>query len=265
MLASINAHNSDEFVADCPIKVTRATMVHRWDHLTFLHWDYDPDLVQAFLPPGLTVDTYHGRAWVGLVPFFMEVRPPGVGPIPWLSRFCETNVRTYTIAPDGTRGVWFLSLDASRLAAVATARATYAMPYFWSDMSLHRSATSVTYTCHRRWPSPRGVRSAVTVRPGSLMTADELDDPFHHFLTARWRLYSAHRGDRLRSALAEHEPWPLHHVEVVDVDDELVAAAGLPQPENDPIAHWSPGVEVRIGWPRAVRDGQGHRRHHTGG
>lgn len=33
-------------------------MFHRWDQLTFLHWSYDPAVIQALLPPGLTVDTF---------------------------------------------------------------------------------------------------------------------------------------------------------------------------------------------------------------
>ena len=44
-------------------------MMHRWDRLTFLHWRYDADVVQRLLPAGLTVETFDGSAWVGLVPF----------------------------------------------------------------------------------------------------------------------------------------------------------------------------------------------------
>jgi uncharacterized protein YqjF (DUF2071 family) len=50
-------------------------MTQRWELLTFLHWPYEPRLVQALLPPGLTVETYDGQAWVGLVPFRMRVAP----------------------------------------------------------------------------------------------------------------------------------------------------------------------------------------------
>lgn len=222
-------------------------MVHRWDQLTFLHWDYDPDIVQRLLPEGLVVDTFDDRAWVGLVPFLMEVRLPRGPAIPWLSHFCETNVRTYVTAPDGTRGVWFLSLDAARFAAVATARTTYRLPYFWSDMSLDRTGDVWTYACRRRWPGPRGARSLVRVRVGDPYAPEELSDLEHH-LTARWRLYSARRQG-LRFALAEHAPWPLHRVDLLDLDDELVVATGLPTPRGEPICHWSPGVEVRIGLP----------------
>ena len=78
----------------CPVAVHRASMINRWDHLTFLHWPYRPEVIQRMLPPGLVVDTFDGRAWVGLVPFVMEVRPPRGPALPWISHFCETNVRT---------------------------------------------------------------------------------------------------------------------------------------------------------------------------
>lgn len=225
-------------------------MIHRWDQLTFLHWAYDPAVVQKLLPEGLVVDTFDGRAWVGLVPFLMQVRAPQGPALPWISHFCETNVRTYATAPDGTRGVWFLSLDAARLAAVATARTTYRLPYFWSAMCLDHTDDVMTYSCERRWPGPRGARSLVKVRVGDPYAPEDLGD-LDHYLTARWRLYSARRRG-LRYALAEHDPWPLHRVEVLDLDDELMVAAGLPQPIGDPICHWSPGVEVRIGLPHRV-------------
>lgn len=115
----------------CPHRVERASMSHRWDNLTFLHWPVAPQLVQALLPPGLEVETFEGSAWVGLVPFEMLVSLPSGGAAPWLCNFAETNVRTYVRGPDGSTGVWFLSLEASRLAAVVTARATYRLPYYW--------------------------------------------------------------------------------------------------------------------------------------
>lgn len=235
----------------CPIRVERASMIHRWDQLTFLHWGFDPEVVQRLLPTGLTVETFHGRAWVGLVPFLMQARPARGPAVPWISNFCETNVRTYATAPDGTNGVWFLSLDAARLPAVIAGRTTYQLPYYWSRMRLESAEALYHYTSRRRWPGPTGTTSDVRVEVGDRFGPDELTE-FDHFLTARWRLYSTARNG-LRSALAEHEPWLLHRASVLDLDDELFSAAGLPSPHGDAIAHWSPGVEVRIGFPHKIR------------
>lgn len=67
----------------------------KWRTLLFLHWEVPAEAIQRLLPPGLTVDTYEGRAYVGIVPFTMrDVRPWPVPPIPGLSNFDEMNTRT---------------------------------------------------------------------------------------------------------------------------------------------------------------------------
>ncbi len=143
-------------------------MLHRWETLTFLHWRFAPEAVQRLLPPGLRVETFDGDAWVGLVPFFMRVALPGTASVPWLSRFCETNVRTYVTDAAGRSGIWFFSLDAERAGAVVVARATYQLPYFWSAMSLERRGSTLRYRCRRRWPGRPLPESRVTVRVGTL-------------------------------------------------------------------------------------------------
>jgi len=234
----------------CPLTVRRQVMRQRWETLTFLHWSYEPAVVQRLLPPGLTVEPFEGRAYVGLIPFRMQVGLPGLPTPPWAGRFAETNVRTYVTDHVGRRGIWFFSLDAARLGAVVTARTTYRLPYFWSRMTVSRQATRVTYESTRRWPGPHGTLSRVAIDVGPPLTQAELTER-DHFLTARWTLFSAASGT-VRRADAEHEPWPLRRVQVRTVRDELLGAAGLPTPTHEPLAHFSDGVEVRIGPPQSV-------------
>ena len=244
----------------CPFTVEKPVMRQRWEQLTFLHWSYDPAAVQRLLPDSLTVDTFGGKAWVGLVPFFMRVHTPGDHGAPWASNFCETNVRTYAVDREGRAGIWFLSLDAARFGAVAVARASYRLPYFWSSMRLtepagqaiSRGDREIAYSCQRRIPGPRTATSQVRVRVGAPYTPAEPGDR-DHFLTARWVLFSVLAGRPL-FARAEHQPWPLHHAEALTVDDSLIAAAGLPAPEGKPLVHYSPGVDVRIGRPERYRE-----------
>jgi uncharacterized protein YqjF (DUF2071 family) len=239
-----------EYGPTCDTPVARASMIHWWEDLTFLHWRFDPEQVQRLLPEGLTVERLDGAAWVGLVPFHMRVGLPGIPSVPWVSRFAETNVRTYVRAFDGSTGIWFFSLDAARLGAVVTARTTYRLPYFWSQMSIAHDGPNVAYSCERRWPGPKGATSKVGIEIGAPFAPSELTS-FDHFLTARWRLYSAPRSG-LRRAQAFHEPWPLHRARVLELDDHLITAAGLPAPADEPIVHYAPAVRVRIGWPRRM-------------
>ena len=44
-------------------------MFQRWQHLLFLHWACDPQRIQSTLPAGLRVDTFEGRAYLGVVTF----------------------------------------------------------------------------------------------------------------------------------------------------------------------------------------------------
>jgi uncharacterized protein YqjF (DUF2071 family) len=240
----------DRYGPVCDAPVERAAMVHHWDELTFLHWRFEPAAVQRLLPAGLTVETIDGSAWVGLVPFFLRVGLPGVPSVPWLSRFAETNVRTYVLSDDGARGIWFFSLDAARLGAGVVARSTYRLPYFWSAMSIERAASTIEYRTRRRWPGPRGARSEVVIEVGERFGTEDLTE-LDHFLTARWALFSAPRAG-LRHARASHDPWPLHRARATRVRDELITATGLPEPVGEPLVHYSPTVEVRIGWPSRI-------------
>jgi hypothetical protein len=222
-------------------------MYNRWTELAFVHWDFDPDVVQRQLPYGVTVDTFEDRAWVGLIPFHMAVRAPATPWLPWIGSFLETNVRTYVVGPDGRRGVWFFSLDASRGAVSTVGRGLYGVPYRWSAMSLTVDGDEWVYRCHRRALGAPAPSSALRVRVGRACADDELSE-FDHWSTARWRLFGLVRN-RLRTAAVEHAPWPLRHAELRSCDDTLVAAAGLPLPNGEPRVRWSAGTEVRIGRP----------------
>ena len=75
------------------------------------------------------------------------------------------------------------------------------------------------------------------------------------FLTSRWGLLRAARPDQVRYTAVEHDPWPLQQATVQYLDDTLVAATGLPQPQHRMVVRYSPGVHVRIGMPQRLSPG----------
>lgn len=227
-------------------------MRQRWSDVTFLHWAVDPDRVAPLLPPGVRPDVHEGRTYVGLVPFRMVGAGPARGPaVPWAGTFCETNVRLYSVDATGTRGVVFLSLDASRAAVVAAARAGFGLPYRWASMRLASEGDIRTYTATTRWP---GVRATSRIRVRR--RHDVPDSPLDRFLTARWGLHVAHLG-RTWYVPNDHAPWPLRGADVVELDDGLVRSVGLGDLARRPPDHvaFSDGVDARFGRPRRVPAG----------
>src|SRR5512132_2540522 len=61
-------------------------MYQTWSDMLFLHWEWDPSEIQATLPPGLYVDTYGAKAYVGVLPFRMtDVRASFLPELPGVS------------------------------------------------------------------------------------------------------------------------------------------------------------------------------------
>jgi len=230
-------------------------LLQRWATMTFLHWAYDPAVLRPLVPAELALDLYDGAAWVAIAAFEMaDVRLPGLPPVPRLSTFPETNVRTYVRGregpdrPDGPDGLWFLSLDVPSLPTVLGGRAAYGVPYHWAAMSIERGDT-VRYHGRRRDRPAAGID--LEIMPGTPYSPGELTE-FDHYLTGRWRAYGMLPGWITR-AVVEHQPWPLQRAEVRRLDQSLTGAAGLPEPAGPPLVHYSSGVDVRLAAPRLTR------------
>jgi uncharacterized protein YqjF (DUF2071 family) len=219
-------------------------MFQNWRDLLFLHWQFPPETIQATLPPGLTVDTFAGRAYVGLVPFFMrDIRPIYAPTVPGISNFLEVNVRTYVYDENGVSGVWFYSLDANQWLAVQLARAFFKLPYFYAGMSAHHQ-NGISYTSHRRGAPEnsrsyfyyRGVGDRFLAEPGTL----------EFFLAERYILF-AYDGERLGTGQVYHEPYELMAAEVPAFDTHLLTLANLTPAQRQP-DHilYSPGVDVDV-------------------
>ena len=241
---------------ECPRDVERPIMLQGWHDLASVHWAYNPELVQRLLPKGVQVDTYNGSAWVGLIPFHMRrIRLPGWPSFGKWSTFPETNVRTYVVAPDGRRAVWFFSLDISVLLPALVARVSYGLPYCMASMSITRSSADVIeYTAQRTWPRGRssdvGPQSRLIIKVGEQVCNSDLTE-LEKFVTARWGLVSTFAGVPVWADV-EHPPWVIHRSSLLCCEDTLLTATGLPSPTTEPFVLWSPGVEVRIGRPRRL-------------
>jgi uncharacterized protein YqjF (DUF2071 family) len=227
----------------------RPAMYQSWQNLLFLHWRFDPDVVQRSLPEGLTVDTHDGAAWVGIVPFYMRnIRPWWFRTVPGISNFLEVNLRTYVYDCHGTPGVWFYSLDANQGLAVKWGRGLFSLPYWPSRMSAVEGADgAIDFCSHRTGTDPalatqfryRAASPPRHAAPGSL----------EFFLVERYILFARGRRGGLFSGQVYHPPYAISDAEVSRSDDHLIAisSVGLPRPDR-PFDHalLSRGVDVDV-------------------
>ena len=242
---------TDDYPWSPPEPVRPVTMVQRWARLSFLHWPFAPERVASILPAGLDLDIIEGSAWVGLLPFRLTLRFPGLPAIPWASTTPEVNLRTYVRGPDGRPGIWFLSLEAARLGAVLVARSWYRLPYLWAEARIDDAGRRVRYRTRRRWPALRRPSADIEVFPQESIEPEDLTQ-LERFLMARWRLYSPVTGG-LAATQVSHSPWPLQRAALSRFEQrDLLRAAGLPEPEGIPLVHFSPGVVTRFGPRRRV-------------
>jgi uncharacterized protein YqjF (DUF2071 family) len=231
-----------------PDRDERTVMRQDWHDLLFVHWSVSGSALRPLVPPALELDTFGGRAYVGLVPFGMRgVRPSWAPALPGVSDFLEVNVRTYVRHPSGGPGVWFFSLDAANRLAVLAARALWHLPYHHATMSLSRDPVggAIAYRSARRPPGPRPAGCAVRYRPLGEPSPCE-PGTLDHFLIERYVLY-CRRGGRLERGQVRHEPYPAQPAEVLSLEETLLAASGVPRPDEPPLAHYARGVRVRIG------------------
>ena len=219
--------------------------------MTFLHWPYPPDVIARLLPAGFRPDLHDGQALVSLTAFVLEdFRLRGLPAVTALPSFPETNVRTYVRGPDGSDGIWFLTLEAASRTTVVAARTLYGVPYRLASMEVEIGDGTVTYLSRRRTRPEAGHR--IVVRPGPAIPVPD-EAPLDQWLSGRWRAWS-HVLRRPVVVPIRHEPWPLHHVEVDELHETLLTDVGLPSPSVPPRAQWSPAVDdVHLGLPRPRR------------
>ena len=217
----------------------------RWRDLLFAHWPAPADKLRPLVPSSLTIQEFNGSSWVGIVPFRIEgLSPRGVPDLPNLSAFPELNVRLYVEA-EGKPGIFFISLDAASLSAVAGARAAFNLPYFHARMSATVAAGAVRYhSVRRRDPSVRfeadyaPVGDCFQAAPGTL----------EYFLTERYCLYARRRRGGVKRLEVHHPPWRLRVAEGQIIENAMASRQGVIMDERaKPLLHVAETMDV-VAW-----------------
>ena len=234
-----------------PVSAGPWAMGMTWRDLLFMHWPVDAEVLRPLVPSSLSIDTFDGSAWLGVVPFHMTgVRPHFLPAVPGLSNFPEINLRTYVTAQDRP-GVWFFSLDAHSRLAVRLARASFRLPYFDADMACDAVNDEIHYRSVRTHRGARAAEFVARYRPvGKPFESDH--GTIENFLTERYCLYSADKKGVVRRGEVHHRLWPLQPAEVEIQRLAMAQQIGLKPPETGPILHFSRRLDVLAWLPRRI-------------
>lgn len=209
-------------------------MKQDWTHLLFLHWEFPAHVIQQKLPKNLYLDTYKGKAYLGLVPFFMEkIRPAYLPCVPGLSWFQELNLRTYVYDKYGRPGVWFFTLDCNQWLAVNLARKLFHLPYNHAKMTFLFKDKEVHYTSQRQgddieqvFKYPDQPNAPNIAQIGSL----------EFFLLERYRLFSKRNNGEIYQGLVSHQPYKFEKITISQYSTQLFSLCDFPPPETPPVS-----------------------------
>lgn len=230
-----------------PLPRGRWVMGQSWLDLLFVHWPLPAATLRPLVPAGIPIDTFDGKAWIGVTPFeIVGAHLRSVSPLPWMSRFPELNVRTYTTI-GGRPGIWLFSLDAASRAAVVAARRTYRLPYRHASMAISRAGRRIGYRSRARSVPATFVATYEPAGPPTAPAAGTLE----HFLTERYCLYTLDARRRLRRADIHHRPWSLQPARAEVVENTMTEPLGIQLPADGPLLHFAARQDVLI-WPLRV-------------
>jgi uncharacterized protein YqjF (DUF2071 family) len=215
-----------------------------WHDLLFMHWPISTTIIRSLLPSGLELDLFDGRAWIGVIPFYMSGVRPRLVPSVVASKFPEVNVRTYA-RHDGKSGVWFFSLDAASRLAVWGARRFFHLPYHFAAMSVSISQNTVDYRSERlASPETRLVARYEPVGTPARSAAGSLE----HWLTERYCLFAVNKRGKIFRGDIHHQPWSLQCAEVEIQANTMTRSLGIALPSVDPLVHFAKRQDVWA-WP----------------
>jgi uncharacterized protein YqjF (DUF2071 family) len=219
-------------------------MHQNWENLLFLHWPVDPAVMRPLIPPALEIDTFEGQAYIGITPFSLTgLRLLSLPAVPGLESFLEINVRTY-VHYRGMPGIWFFSLDASKLIPAMAARVLFALPYFKASMEFNRDGNEFQFTSKRTVPPDAHFRVRWTT--GMRLREPALES-LAFFLVERYCFF-ANVGDQMTMTRVYHHPWILDEGFVLEQESTMISSLGLPEPTGPALTHFSQSLNVEV-WP----------------
>jgi uncharacterized protein YqjF (DUF2071 family) len=203
--------------------MSRPFLTARWENLFLATYAVPPALLEKRLPPGLSLDTRGGNAFVSLVAFqFLDTRVLGV-PWPGYRNFGELNLRYY-LRHGEERGVAFVREFVPQRFVAWVARWLYNEPYLAAPITAerHDGPDAITMRYALRFA---GRTHQITVTGGKPAFRPRDDSDEHFFKEHHWGFGVTRAGQGIRYEVA-HPVWDVYPVRSYQLDFDFAAVYG---------------------------------------
>ena len=149
--------------------------------------------------------------------------------------------------------MYFFSLDASNLAAVALAQMFFHLPYHSAEMRLSQQSEREFsfFSPAAFFKGASGLRGALSGLGPMRKLTEARNGTLEYFLMERSSLFTRNRaGQAVRSSL-HHVPSPLEEAQAEIEQNDLARSIGIELPDIEPVLHCSRRLAVYV-WPREL-------------
>ena len=227
----------------------------RWEDLIMANYAVDPAILQPYLPLGVELDTFQGKAYVSLVGFMFKQTSLFHIPIPLLGTFEEINLRFYVKRVDGEgvkRGVVFINETVPFKAVAWLANKLYKEHYMAIPTKNFITHSDIDKRIRYEWKINKAwnhlaVNAAVEKLP-------MLPDSIEEFIFEHYYGYTKIDAGRTQEYKVNHPRWLVNTVMDYSIHCDFRAMYGDPfaflqneAPDSVILAEGSP---VTVKWKR---------------
>jgi uncharacterized protein YqjF (DUF2071 family) len=198
-----------------------------WENIIMVNYEIDPHVLMPFLPKGVELDMFKGKAYVSLVGFMFKNTKLFNIPIPKLGTFEEINLRFYVTRTEGNtikRGVVFINETIPYKIVAWMANALYKEHYTVvpTKHSIAKDATNqkikFEWQLHQKWNSicVENSLSSHTMQRGSL----------EKFIYEHYYGYTKVNAQRTEEYRLHHPSWEIHNVLDYKIDCDFKVMYG---------------------------------------
>lgn len=210
-------------------------MTQTWHHLLFCHWPIEKEVIQELLPPELELDTYRGKAWLGVVPFKVKnMRMRGLPRVPYLHTVLQVNIRTY-VTYKGISGIYFLTIDANKRLAVWGARIGALLPYRKASIRMTTRKDGIHFQSVSRELNQDKEKLDILYHPVSNAYTPSLNS-LENWLFERYCFFVVHHKKVYRGDI-HHDRWQVKRADVKI--NHLPTNFIFSSIQNEPLCHYT--------------------------